>query len=78
MRAPEGARSAQNLGLFEAYVARHASSGDDVDAPQALEVLATAAGPRMWNTILTRLSDESAERARHLLASVDVQERPDA
>jgi HEAT repeat protein len=60
----------QNLGVFETLVARHASAGTDTDTVRELRVLAGAAGPRMWNTVLLRLDDTARERARRLRAVV--------
>jgi len=60
----------QNLGVFETLVARHASDGTDANTVRALRVLAEAAGPRMWNTVLRRLDDTARERAQRLRAVV--------
>jgi HEAT repeat protein len=60
----------QNLGMFDALVAGHASGAADVDTLRTVEALAGAAGPRMWDAVQLRLND--AARARALVASAGI------
>jgi HEAT repeat protein len=60
----------QNLGMFDALVAGHASGAADVDTLRTVEALAGAAGPRMWDAVQLRLNDTA--RARALVASAGI------
>lgn len=64
----------QHLGAFERLLAREAAGPADPARVRILELLARAGGVRMWDSVLLRLSPREQDRARELLAHVQLAE----
>ena len=63
----------QNLGTFERLLTLEVVSGPNPARRDTLERLAQAGGVRMWDSALARLDPEQQQRARALLASIDLE-----